>query len=178
MMRFAWILALALGAAGQDKPAFTPDDVARVASATLDGDVCRRIESPASQAISAKHDPSDPWRAADNYDVDHAAFIEIRKTLARVSRLCSRSCGVNLWAPPAAAPTKIQLLIRTVGEESQFWQFGALHQEMPPEMKKVLETGQRVTVSGRAGLVSVLAPVHDSLGDIVALVEIATRAAE
>ena len=55
---------------------------------------------------------------------------------------------------------------------SQFWTWGALHQEMPAEMKRVLETGERVTVNRRPGMTSVLAPVYDSLGDIVGLVEV------
>jgi hypothetical protein len=42
---------------------------------------------------------------------------------------------------------------------------------MIPQMKQVLETGRRVTVAEKRGWVSVLAPVYNSLGDIVALVE-------
>jgi len=176
-MRLGVVLALALSAAaGQEKPADELDQVARVASVMVDGDVCRRIETPASQALSTKEDPNDPWRAADNYDVDHAAFIQTKKTLTRLGRLCNRACNVNLWMPPAANPAKIQLLVRNVHEQSQFWVFGALHQDTPPEMEKVLATGQRVRVSLKPGVVSVLAPVYDSLGDVVALVEVVSDA--
>jgi len=42
-------------------------------------------------------------------------------------------------------------------------------------MKQVLETGRRVTVAEKPGWVSVLAPVYDSLGDIVGLVEAVTQ---
>ena len=38
-------------------------------------------------------------------------------------------------------------------------------------MKQVLETGQRVTVTARPGWVSALAPVYNSLGEVVGLVE-------
>jgi hypothetical protein len=38
-------------------------------------------------------------------------------------------------------------------------------------MRQVLDTGRRVTVTEKPGWVSVLAPVYNSLGDIVALVE-------
>jgi hypothetical protein len=43
---------------------------------------------------------------------------------------------------------------------------------MPPEMKRVLDTGQRVTVRRRPGMISVLAPIYDSMGDAVGLVEV------
>jgi DNA-binding IclR family transcriptional regulator len=46
---------------------------------------------------------------------------------------------------------------------------------MFPEMQKVFETGERVTVRKRPGMTSVLAPVRDSLGDVVGLVEVVGR---
>ena len=39
-------------------------------------------------------------------------------------------------------------------------------------MRQVLETGRRETVRQKPGMVSVLAPVFDSLGDMVGLVEV------
>jgi hypothetical protein len=39
----------------------------------------------------------------------------------------------------------------------------------------VLETGRRITVTQKPGWVSVLAPVSDSLGDIVGVVEVASQ---
>jgi len=53
--------------------------------------------------------------------------------------------------------------------------WGALHQDMIPQMKTVLETGQRVTVTGKPGWISVLAPVSNSLGDVVGLVEVVSQ---
>ncbi len=173
MIRFGLMFALAIGAAvGQEKLPEELDSVARVASVMVDGDVCRRIETPASQKASLLKDPSDPWRAADNYEVDHAAFLQAKNILTRLSRLCTHACGVNLWMPPASDPSRIQMLVRTVQESSQFWIFGALHQDVPPAMKKVLDSGERASVSVKPGMVSVLAPVFDSLGDIVAVVEV------
>ncbi len=50
--------------------------------------------------------------------------------------------------------SRVQVLIRNVHEMSQFWPWGALNQEMPAEMKQVLETGKRVTVRRRPGMMS------------------------
>jgi len=151
------------------------DEVARVASVMVDGDIARRIQTPRSLAAMLERNPKDSSAAGDNYDVDHQAFLSTKKTLMRLMRLCASPCDVNLWMPVPTDPPRIQILVRNVNEMSQFWPWGALHQEMPPEMKRVLDDGVRLTVRRRPGMISVLAPVFDSLGDIVALVEVVSQ---
>ena len=150
--------------------------VAQVATAMVDGDVCKHIQTPRSIQFLLKTDPRDPWLASDNYDVDDVAFIQTKKTLMRVARLCPEACDANLWMPLASDPTRIQIMIRNVYEMSGFWKWGDLHQDMPAEMRRVLDTGERVAVRRNSGMTCVLAPVYDSLGDIVALVEVVSRA--
>ncbi len=166
-------LAAGLFAAGD--PARELDQVARTATAMVDGDLCRQIQTPRSAQFLLQTDPRDPWRAQDNYDVNDEAFIRTKKTLMRLARLCPSACDVNLWMPVPGSPPRIQIMIRNVHEMSQFWKWGDLHQEMPPEMKRVLDTGARVTVGRRPGMISVLAPVYDSLGDAAGLVEVVSQ---
>jgi hypothetical protein len=153
-------------------------EIARVASVMVDGDACRRIQTPRSAEFMMKQDPRDPYLASDNYDVDHTAFISTKKTLIRLSKLTRYPCDVNLWMPIPTDPPRVQIVIRNVHEMSQFWEWGALHQAMFTEMRQVLDSGEQVVVSRRTGMVSVLAPVKDSLGDIVGLVEVVGRTAE
>lgn len=153
-------------------------EVARVASVMVDGDVAKRIQTERSAEYFIKEHPTDRWFASDNYDVDHEAFIRTKKTLIRLSRLTSYPCDVNLWLPVEAETPTIHIVIRNVHEMSQFWTWGDLHQETPEEMQRVLETGEQVTVSKDGAMVSVLAPVYDSLGDIVGLVEVVGRQEE
>ena len=152
------------------------DRVAQVATVMVDGDTCRRIQTPRSAQYLLLKDVRDPWKGSDNFDVNDAAFIETKKTLMRLARLCPEACDVNLWMPVPSDPPRVQILIRNVHEMSQFWTWGDLHQEMPPEMKRVLDTAERVTVKRRPGMISVLAPVYDSLGDVVCLVEVVSQA--
>ena len=72
-------------------------------------------------------------------------------------------------------PGKIQMVIRNKNEMSQFWHWGDIYQDMPPAMDAVLKTGERQTVSNRAGWVSALAPVYNSLGDRVGVIEAVSR---
>jgi len=95
--------------------------------------------------------------------------------LIRLSHLTSFPSDVNLWMPIDGHPDKIQMVIRNKNEISQFWRWGALYQDTIPQMATVLKTGQRLTVMDQSGWVSVLAPVYNSLGDIVGLIEAVSR---
>jgi hypothetical protein len=151
------------------------DRVAEVATAMVEGDVCLKIQTPRSLQYSAMKDPRDPWRAGDNYDVDHAAFFQTKKTLTRLQHLCGTPCAANLWMRVPSMPGRVQIVVRNALELSQYWIWGNLDQEMAPEMKRTFDTGERVTVRLKPGMVSVLAPVYDSLGDVVAIVEVVSQ---
>ena len=170
----AWLAVSAVPAAN-DSFIRELDDAARVATVMVDGDVCRKIVTPRAMDYLLRNDPKDPFLAGDNYEVNYDAFDSVKKTLIRLSRLVSFPADANLWMPVPGHPDKIRVVIRNVNELSQFWPWGALYQNMIPEMKTVLDTGQRVTVAKKPGWVSVLAPVSDSLGDIVAVVEVASQ---
>lgn len=147
------------------------DIVAHVGSAMVDGDICQKIVTQRARELMFASDPRDRFLAGDNYDVDDVAFNTVKKTLIRLSHLASFPADVNLWMPIERHPGKIQLVIRNRNEMSQFWNWGELYGDMDPQMETVLKTGQRVTVTNKPGWISVLAPVYNSLGDVVGLIE-------
>jgi hypothetical protein len=151
------------------------DEIGRIASVMMDGDVCQRIVTPRALGFLLRNTSPDKWADADNYDVNDAAFIATKKTLIRLSKLAPYPVDVNLWMPLNADRSIVHIVIRNRNEISQFWQWGQLRQSTPEPMRGVLATGQRATVTSRPGFVSVLAPVRNSLGDVVGLVEVVTR---
>jgi hypothetical protein len=151
------------------------DNVARVGSVMVDGDVCQKIVTPLAKEYMFKVDPKDPWLAGDNYDVNDVPFNTTKKTLIRLSHLTSFPSDVNLWMPIDGHPGKIQMVIRNKNEMSQFWRWGDIYQDMPSPMESVLKSGERQTVMDRTGWVSVLAPVYNSLGERVGLIEAVGR---
>ena len=163
-----------LGAAEKDMTREL-DEVARASTVMVDGDLCQRIVTPRALDYMFKKDPRDPWVDGDNYEVNDPAFIAVKKTLIRLSHLASFPCDVNLWMPITGHPDKIRVVIRNVNEMSQFWPWGKLYQDMIPQMKQVLETRRRIAVTEKPGWVSMLAPVHNSLDDTVALVEVVSQ---
>jgi hypothetical protein len=151
------------------------ESVARVASVMVDGDVCQKIVTQRAKGYLFAVDPRDQFLAGDNYDVDEASFNAIKRILIRLSHLVSFPSDLDLWMPIEGHPGKVQMVIRNKNEMSQFWQWGALYQDMIPQMEAVLKTGQRQTVTDKPGWISVLAPVYNSLGDIVGVIEAVGR---
>jgi hypothetical protein len=169
------LLAVSAAIPAEDRFVLELDDAARVASVMVDGDACRRIVTARAMDYLLRTDAADRFLASDNYDVNYSAFDSVKKMLIRISRLVSFPADANLWMPIPGHPDKIRVVIRNANELSQFWPWGALYQSMIPEMRTVLATGRRITVAQKPGWVSVLAPVSDSLGDIVAVVEVASQ---
>jgi len=151
------------------------DAIARVGSVMVDGDVCQRIVTRRAIGFMFANDPHDRFLAGDNYDVDDESFNAVKKTLIRLSHLASFPADVNLWMPIEGHPGKVQIVVRNKNEMSQFWTWGALYQDMFPQMDTVLKTGHRLTVANKPGWISVLAPVYNSLGDIIGLIEAVSR---
>jgi hypothetical protein len=164
------LLALALAAGAEVEL----ERLARVATAVVDGDECEKIMTPRALQKMFRADPRDRWAGHDNFDVNDAPFLAVKKLLRRVATLASFPVDCNLWMSFRERPDLVQVLIRQVNEISAFWRFGDLYQPMPPEMKEVLASGKPKTVRQR-GVVSVLTPGYNSGGDVVALVEVAAR---
>ena len=169
------LFALSAFAAEPGTLAAQLDEVARIASVIVDGDVCERILTTRARERFLNVDPRDQWAAADNFDVNHPAYIQIKKTLIRLGRLGPAHTDVNLWMPVQGVTGRVQILIRNANEISQFWKWGDLHQPATTEMQDVLRTGKRRTITQPNGFVSVLAPVSNSLGDIVGFVEVVNQ---
>jgi len=151
------------------------EEVARIATVMVDGDVCQRIMTERALKKMFIIDPADQWAGSDNFDVNPEPFIQTKKTLMRLAKLRPYPIDCNLWMLFKENPRQIQILIRNQYEMSQFWTWGVLSQEIPPEMAEVLTSGKPKTIIGKGNLISVLTPVSNSLGDIVGLVEVVGR---
>ncbi len=152
------------------------EEIARVGTVMVDGDVCQKIVTPRAKETMFAVNPRDQFLAGDNYDVDDASFNNTKKVLIRLSHLVNFPADVNLWMPIEGHPDKVQMVINNKNQMSQFWPWGTLYQDMVPQMASVLKTGKRLAVTEKPGWISVLAPVYNSLGDIVGLIEVASRA--
>jgi hypothetical protein len=175
LVAFVLAAAAVLSAREQSALARDLDGIAKVATVMVDGDICQRIVTPRAMDYMLSNPSPDRWAAADNYDVDPPSFLATKKTLMRLALLADYPVDVNLWMPLKPDRSVIHIVIRNKYEMSQFWPWGKLTQEPVPAMLEVLKTGRRITVTEKPGFVSVLAPVRNSLGNIVGLVEVVSR---
>ena len=118
-------------------------DVARVASAMFDGELCSQIVTERSWKWFADFDPDDKWSAHDNYDVEHGPFVAAKKTLVRLERLAPEgvALGCSLWLPVPTLPGRATCVVQN-GGPARWQQFGTLHVEITDHMRRALEAGE------------------------------------
>ena len=115
----------------------------------------------------------------DDYDVDHDTFLRMKKTLLRLERLLDFACSTSLWVRVPGLEGTVTLAVQN-GSVHRYYQFGADKLATPAEMVVCLEEG-KVVVSPpdpEAGMLTVLAPVFDSLGDAVGVVELSALSSD
>ena len=149
-------------------------EVARVASVMFDGELCRRIVTDRAWKWMRDFDPDDRFSASDNYDVEHQPFMAAKKTLLRLQRLAPQEVPVHclLWVPVPTLEDRMTVIVWN-GGASRWWRWAMLHHPAEPEMKAVMETGTIQEVPGdENGVLTALAPVRDSLKEVVGFIEV------
>jgi hypothetical protein len=148
-------------------------ETARVASVMIDGDEAGRIITDRAMHYIAHPDPKHRFLSGDYYDVDHAAFLRMKKTLLRLERLPDLNCCASLWVKVQGLDGYITLAVQN-GSVHRYYRFGEAQIELSAEMAECIATGQTTVapLEHPSGTITVLAPVFDSLGDVVGVVEL------
>ena len=148
--------------------------VARVAEAMIDGELAMRIITDRAAHYIANPNPQHRFLSSDYYDVDHAGFLLMKKTLLRLETLAGFACNATLWI--RVKETDLITAVVQNGQLHRYWTFGEEGRKPEGELAACLSTG-RITpapVDGSEDFLTVLAPVRDSLGDVVGCVEVTT----
>lgn len=149
--------------------------VARVASVMVDGDRASRIITDRAMHYLAHPDPDYRFLVGDYYDVDHDAFLHMKKMLLRLERLLDFPCSTALWVQVAGLEGYVTLVVQN-GSVHRYYRFGQEKVQLETEMAECIESGQTIVVpvAHADQVLTVLAPVFDSLGDVVGVVEFST----
>jgi len=156
-----------------------PDDIrtellrlAEIAATLLDGEDVRQIITPNAMAHIAKPDTQHRFLSADHYDVAHEPFLRVKKLLMRIERLADVLVNGAVWVR-VPGTDNVTVAVHN-GPHHRYYQFGTQQMAAPPEMRNVFETGEVVPAPHGPDdtHVTVLAPVRDSLCDVVAVVEL------
>ncbi len=145
-------------------------ELGRIASLMIDGELAGRIITARALEQCANPDKQYPYMAGDYFDVDHRGFLLMKKTLLRLETLVDFPCCSSLWLLLPGKDVAVTCVLQN-GKLHRFYNFGSNKQEMPKAMGRCFASGQVVAVPGDNPLTTVVAPVRDSLGDVVAAVE-------
>lgn len=148
-------------------------EAARVASVMVDGDEASRIITDRALHYIANPDPEFRFLAGDFFDVDHATFLRMKKTLMRLEQLLPFPCNTALWLTVKEQEDHVTVAVQN-GSMHRYYRFGETKRPLEPEMAECLRTGACVEAPGDhpSGTLTLLAPVKNSLGDAVGLVEL------
>jgi len=151
-------------------------DIARVASGVFDGEDCGTVLTPrAMEYLAAGAVPGNKYAVGDNIDYDAPRFEQAKKLLIRLQRLAPEGLEVQciLWAPVTGTSDKVVQEVFNGGPTR--WGLSTDAVDIKPPMKQVMETGEPVEVTD-GDVLSILAPVRDSLQDVAGFIEVSATA--
>jgi len=152
--------------------------LAEIAAGILDGEEAKRIITETAMHYIANPDPEHRFLAGDYYDVDRELFLRTKKLLLRLERL-ARGVEVDssVWVP-VPGQDAVTTAVHN-GVDHRYYTFGQETLPTPPEMREVFATGQirqlPPDADGNRQQVTALAPIRDSLGQVVAVAEFTSR---
>lgn len=147
-------------------------ELGRVAEAMVDGELAVRIVSDRSAHYIAHPHPKYRFMTGDYYDVDHASFLLMKKTLLRLEKLAPVPCNSALWVRVKGAKDVITPVVQN-GRLHRYYSFGESGRKLEGDLARCMKSGQLfVAPAAGSDYLTVLAPVRDSLGDVVGCVEL------
>jgi hypothetical protein len=152
-------------------------ELARVAEAMIDGEQAKIIISDRAFYYMLNSPPEHRYMSGDYFDVDHPKFLRMKKTLKRLEKLVDFTCGTSLWVRIKGSDKFVTVAVHNNrGWLHRYFRADEAKFTPPPEMKECFDKGHivlapiKTTLSG----LTALAPVRDSLGDVVGVVELTT----
>ena len=120
----------------------------------------------------ANPDPQFRFLSSDYYDVDHTTFLRMKKTLLRLERLLPFECNTTLWVKVRGLEDHVTVAVQN-GSLHRYWQWAEEKRPLEGEMAECITSGEAVEAptDHSSHTLTVLAPVRNSLDDVVGLVE-------
>ena len=147
-----------------------------IVSAILDGEEVKHIITDEAMHYVAHPHPDHPFLAGDHYDVDHVLFLRTKKLLLRIARMSDLDVGTTVLV--GVPDTDLVTVALHNGTCFRYCRaLGQLCMPSPRDVTDVFETGRSASVPACDAdpMATVLTPVRDSLGDVVAVVELSAR---
>jgi len=153
-------------------------ELGRIGSALLDGDELGRIIADRSYYHIAHPTPGFRHMSGDYYDVDHVRFLHWKKMLMRLETLVDFPSNAAVWLRVKGLEDHLTVAVHN-GSIHRYYRFGEEKRPPEPEMQQVLDRGEAVCAPADhpSGTVTVLAPIRNSLQDVVGVLELSALSA-
>jgi hypothetical protein len=151
-------------------------ELARIASALIDGDEARRTITRRAYFYATDPYPQHIYMAGDQLDFDLARHDRLKKFLLRLETLAGVRCNAGVWVRMPGAEERVTVVCHN-GSLHRWYRFGESARPLEPEMRACAEAGAVVVARPTAAtpLVTALGPIRDSLEDIVGFIELTAR---
>ena len=98
-------------------------ELARVATALIDGDEARRIIVDRAYHHLANPSEEHPFLVGDHFDVDGERFLRMKKFLLRIETLTPFACDTALWVRVKGREDHVTVACQN-GEMKRYYRFG------------------------------------------------------
>ncbi|HET6426762.1 MAG TPA: hypothetical protein VFJ30_00015 [Phycisphaerae bacterium] len=145
--------------------------LAEIAAGVIDGEDVKGVITPRAMYYILNPDPKHQFLVGDYFDVDHDLFLRVKKLMIRIARLSDLVISSSMWQ--VIGDGKRTTVVLHNGAMQQWYHFGDNVMDIPPELAEVARTGQvkALPVTDGDRQATALAPIRDSLGDVVAVCE-------
>ena len=140
-------------------------ELARVSLAILDIDAVRDCIRPESRIEICP----------DDFAYDTSLANAVKRGLLRIERLCDLEPESAVWRLRPDKPGMADLVLAGRSYTSQFSGWGGFPIAIPDAMQSAFDGEPASALSGDERLLSVFAPLRDSLDDVVAVLELCFR---
>ena len=145
--------------------------LAEIAAGIIDGEDVKGIITPRAMYYILNPNPKFRYMVGDYFDVDHDLFLRVKKLMTRVARLGDLVISSSMWQVIGDGD-KVTVPVHN-GAMQRWYDFGDDIMDIAPEMAEVVKTGKALALPVADGdrQATALAPIRDSLGDVVAVCE-------
>jgi len=145
--------------------------LAEIAAGVIDGEDVKGVITPRAMYYILNPDPKHRFLVGDYFDVDHDLFLRVKKLMTRIARLSGLAVSSSMWQ--VIGDGKRATVVVHNGALQRWYRFGDSAIDIPPELAEVARTGEVKALPAAAGdrRATALAPIRDSLGDVVAVCE-------
>jgi len=155
------------------------EELGHIGSALLDGEDLQKVIVDRAYWHIANKIPGHRFLSGDYFDVDHNRFLYWKKLLLRLETLADFQVNGAVWMQIKGKEDSLTVALQN-GSIHRYYKFGEEIRDPEPEMQQAMDKDELVVAPAGhpSGTLTVIAPIRDSLGDRVGVLELSAMSNE